>query len=383
VPIFDQGYQHWSGTLSGHGWRWLTIARHGVRGGMASRPVRACLLLSWVPALVLVFTLCVWGLLERKSELVAPLSALLTFLDPQMLAEPKRFRVEEWTICYDFFLLTELRFSMVLILLVGPRLISQDLRFNALPLYFSRPLRRIDYLAGKLGIIAAFLGLMIVVPAVIAYVLGLLFSLDWTILRDTFGLLVSSVAYGAVVAVSAGMLVLALSSLSRSSRYVVLFFLGLWIVGGVLGVVLEGVNHDQRRHAVFNKRLTNHPLHARSSTQPLTPAEQRRLQRDWQQTLNRAIEEARAEEVKAAATNWRPVVSYTANLSRVGQHLLGTNAQWESLAKLRPESQRARFLYDFMGPQYPWYWSGFVLVGLLGLSVCILNFRVKSLDRLR
>ena len=31
MPIFDQGYQHWSGTLSGHSWRWLTITRHGVR----------------------------------------------------------------------------------------------------------------------------------------------------------------------------------------------------------------------------------------------------------------------------------------------------------------------------------------------------------------
>ena len=31
MPIFDQGYQHWNGELSGHGWRWYAIARHGVR----------------------------------------------------------------------------------------------------------------------------------------------------------------------------------------------------------------------------------------------------------------------------------------------------------------------------------------------------------------
>ena len=345
--------------------------------------MRVCRLLSWVPAVCLVFTLCVWGLLERKSPLVAPLAALLTFLDPQMLAEPRRFRVEVWTICYDYFLLTELRFSMVLILLVGPRLISQDLRFNALPLYFSRPLRRVDYLAGKLAIIAAFLGLMIVVPAVIAYALGLLFSLDWTILRDTFGLLVSSVAYGAVVAVSAGMLVLALSSLSRNSRYVVLFFLGIWVIGGVLGTVLEQVEQDQRRNAIFVRSMAGRPIPGRPTTRPLTAAEQRQMQRSWQEAWRRSQDELRAEEVRAAARDWRPVVSYTANLSRVGQYLLGTNAQWESLSKLRPESLRGRFLYDFMGPQYPWYWSGFVLGGLLGLSACILNFRVKSLDRLR
>ena len=43
----------------------------------------------------------------------------------------------------------------LLVLLVGPSLISQDLRFNAIPLYFSRPLRRFDYFVGKLGVIGA------------------------------------------------------------------------------------------------------------------------------------------------------------------------------------------------------------------------------------
>ena len=34
MPIIDQGYQHWSGQLSTHSWRWLPIARHGIRVGM-------------------------------------------------------------------------------------------------------------------------------------------------------------------------------------------------------------------------------------------------------------------------------------------------------------------------------------------------------------
>ena len=31
MPIFDQGYQHWDGKLSGHAWRWLAVARRGVK----------------------------------------------------------------------------------------------------------------------------------------------------------------------------------------------------------------------------------------------------------------------------------------------------------------------------------------------------------------
>ena len=36
MPIFDQGYQHWKGTLSGHAWRWLAITRQGLRGQLKS-----------------------------------------------------------------------------------------------------------------------------------------------------------------------------------------------------------------------------------------------------------------------------------------------------------------------------------------------------------
>src|SRR5262249_15780813 len=54
MPIFDQGYQHWSGTLSGHAWRWLAITRQGVRAGMKNRILRIVLLVAWLPALLLV-----------------------------------------------------------------------------------------------------------------------------------------------------------------------------------------------------------------------------------------------------------------------------------------------------------------------------------------
>ncbi|MBO0699991.1 MAG: hypothetical protein J2P46_16455, partial [Zavarzinella sp.] len=162
MPIFDQGYQHWSGELSGHGWRWLAITRHGVRIGMKNRLLRIALLIAWLPAVVLAAFLCVWGLVEQKSNLVEPLLPFLSsIIGADIVDNARAHRVEVWTIAYDYFLLTELRLSMIVILLVGPGLISRDLRFNALPLYFSRPLRRIDYFLGKLGIVVTFLGLVL------------------------------------------------------------------------------------------------------------------------------------------------------------------------------------------------------------------------------
>src|SRR5580765_4686245 len=173
MPIFDQGYQHWSGELTGHTWRWYAIARHGVRIGMKNWFLRIYILFAWVPAIGLAFMLSVWGLTEQDSPMVQFMRPILAgFLGPDVVGHPKAYRTEVWTIFYDFFLRTVMRYSMLLVMIVGPSLISQDLRFNALPLYFSRPLRRIDYFLGKLGVIAWFLMMVLIFPCLIAYGLG-------------------------------------------------------------------------------------------------------------------------------------------------------------------------------------------------------------------
>jgi ABC-2 type transport system permease protein len=383
MPIFDQGYQHWSGELSGHGWRWLAITRHGVRIGMKNRLLRIALLIAWLPAAVLAFFLCVWGLVEQKSDLVQPLVPFLTgILGPEIMNDPKAYRVEVWTLAYDYFLLTELRLSMIVVLLVGPALISRDLRFNALPLYLSRPLRRIDYFLGKLGVVVVFLGLVLVVPSAIAWVLGLLFSLDLTIVRDTFTLLLACLGYGAVMSLSAGLFILALSSLSRNSRYVGLFWLGVWFVTSIVGTVLEAVNREHRRQQTYQRvaAVESVPPGGRPAKNPNDRQRQAMAQ---QEAWKRMRAELAREDLEAAKTDWRPLVSYTANLSRIGRHWLGADASWEKVAETVPADERDRFLLENKGAQYPWYWSAAVLAVLMGLSVCILNVRVRSLDRLR
>src|SRR6476661_6699379 len=60
MPIFDQGYQHWSGQLSGHAWRWLAITRRGVKTALQGRIVKFALILAYLPAIVLVVVLCLW-----------------------------------------------------------------------------------------------------------------------------------------------------------------------------------------------------------------------------------------------------------------------------------------------------------------------------------
>ena len=101
MPIFDQGYQHWKGTLSGHAWRWLAITRQGLRGQFKNWIVRILLLLAWMPALTLVSVLATWALCEQGSETVLPM--LRAILPPGVTADPHAYRLAIWTIAYSMF----------------------------------------------------------------------------------------------------------------------------------------------------------------------------------------------------------------------------------------------------------------------------------------
>lgn len=333
MPIFDQGYQHWNGQLSGHAWRWLIVTRHGVRAQWKNRWTRILLYFALVPALGLAAVLIFWGLFEQGSSLVAPVVAIFRILPQEMQADPRGYRVVVWTLAFQYFFAFQIFFAMILVILVGPGLISQDLRFNAVPLYLSRPVRRVDYFLGKLGVIAVYLAGVAVAPLFIAYLLGIGFSLDLSVVRDTARLLLAAVAYGLVLVVSAGTLMLALSSLSRNSRYVMMMWAGLWIVSNIVAGVLTGT-----------------------------------VRRDW-----------------------CPLASYTGNVQRVGHALLDTRGAWGRLGSLftgprgRPmdPDRREQMIGMMSGTMYPWYWSAAVLAALLGLSLWIMTSRVKSLDRLK
>src|SRR5262249_15234754 len=78
-----------------------------------------------------------------------------------------------------------------------------------------------------------------------AYLLGVAFSLDIGVVRDTWRLLAGSVAFGSVIVVSAGTLMLAISSLSRNSRLVGAAWIALWVVSNVTAnVLMETVKRD-------------------------------------------------------------------------------------------------------------------------------------------
>ena len=429
MPIFDQGYQHWQGQLSGHRWRWLAVTRHGVRAQLQNRFVRLLLFVAWMPALALVATLTLWGLLEQQAESV--ISFLQRLLPPEMVARPRDFRGAMWTVAYSYFFKAELLCSLFLVLIVGPNLVSRDLRFNALPLYLSRPLRRVDYFLGKLGVIGFFLAMTVVIPAIGAYLMGVAFSLDLGVVRDTHRLLWAGALYGLVITVASGTLMLALSSLSRRSIYVGIAWAGIIFLSHMLSSALVGIRNDTERREIVREDVEAwvkahppppdiemrgmYPISRSTTTRrvvapdmpklpDLSPEE--RAQEQWMRDWSGAMSEAgsRAESARAARsyTDWRPTLSFANNLDRMGDWLLDTDGAWELLGRTleRPRQMvgplakgrnvpipsgppNDRRLAERMVWQFPWYWSAGTLTGLCLVSAFVMSRRVKSLDRLK
>ena len=430
MPIFDQGYQHWRGPLSGHAWRWLTIARHGVRVQMQNRLLRILLLVSWLPAIGLVLAAVLWGMAEQKSANV--LALLRTLFPDDVLSEPQAYRATIWTLAYSFFFKFQMFFIMLLVAIAGPGLISQDLRFNALPLYFARPLNRLDYFLGKLGVIGALVLSVAVGPAILAYVVGGCFSLDLSILKDTYPVILASVAYGLVITLSVGTLILALSSLTRRSLYVGIAWAGFWIITSTVGTILTEIRSESLRMELSERELAhwmeeNPPpqgtqmmggssRHPRVQVNPKTgkyqlaglrpeqEAEGDRWYRAYLEETRQIWDRAEWRQGSALRSDWRPLCSYVGNLERIADRLLDTDAAWVTIGraversraavsgvfvpggKFRPRAEpppNERRLADQMVRQYPWQWSAGVLAGLLGISAWTLTRRVKSLDRLK
>src|SRR5262249_23937482 len=103
----------------------------------------------------------------------------------------------------------------------------------------------------------------------------------------------------------------------------------------------------------------------------------------WSQASQRARAQADLGQTELLRQDGRPVCSYTANLERIADELLDTDAAWVAIVKpvvrtqsaldmmlgSRPQPVNERRLANQMVLQYPWGWSAGVLAALLGLSL--------------
>ena len=201
-PIHDQGYRRYGGGREPHGRRWWVIARAGLLARIKERRVIALLLAAWLPFLVRAIQIYASANFQQVAFLAPTPQMFREFLDQQ-----------------EFFV-------FIVSLLIGAGLIADDRRANALQIYLSKPLTRVEYIAGKLITLAIVITFVTWLPAMMLLLLQMLFAGSTKFLAEHLFLLPAITLFAGVQVFVSSFAMLALSSLSNSRRFVAMMYAG-------------------------------------------------------------------------------------------------------------------------------------------------------------
>lgn len=217
MPIHDQGYQRYAGSRGAIGTAWQVIARAGIRTVLAKRIFLAILLFSWGPFLIDAVRIYLAANFQQASFLAPKGEMFRDFLETQRIA---------------VFFVT---------VYVGAGLIAADRRANALQLYLSKPLTAWEYVAGKLTILCVFLTFVTFVPAMLLLMVQVMFAGSVTFLQQNAYLVPAITLFSVMQILLAASTMLALSSLSKSSRFVGIMFTGVIFFTGAVFHAVRGI----------------------------------------------------------------------------------------------------------------------------------------------
>lgn len=218
MPILDQGYRHWEGTLKAHIFRWWVIAREELRIILRRK---LFLLFIMAPAMIHFLGRGVYIYLVNMMNIRG-----LTQVNAKFF--------------YDF-LSMQTFFIVLICVFSGSGLIANDLKNNALQMYFSKPLKRVDYLIGKLATIMTLLTFVTLILAILLFFENLLLGETVEFLRQNYWILGSIFLYSLILTLPTSLLILALSSLTKNSRYVAISFAAIVLFTPVVFQILKNI----------------------------------------------------------------------------------------------------------------------------------------------
>jgi ABC-2 type transport system permease protein len=123
----------------------------------------------------------------------------------------------------------------------APELVVNDIRYRVLPLYFSRPMSRVDYVASKLAALAIGLLALTLVPVLVLFIGRVLATDDLlAAFGDEIGSLPGIIGSGVLHAVVLASIGLAVSSLASRRAYAAGAVLAVFLIGGAISEALTG-----------------------------------------------------------------------------------------------------------------------------------------------
>lgn len=220
MPIHDQGYRRYLGSRAAVGRSWQVITRAGIKTVLSRRTFLGLLLVAWAPFVVRAVQIYVAANFQQASFLAPKAETFFEFLGQQGV------------------------FVFFVTIYVGAGLIANDRRANALQVYLSKPLTRAEYVAGKLGILFLFLVTVTWLPAILLLVMQILFAGSLRFLSENIFLLPAITLFALLQVIVASTAMLALSSMSKSSRFVGVMYAGLIFFTSALFQAIRGITGE-------------------------------------------------------------------------------------------------------------------------------------------
>lgn len=209
--IYDIGYRHYDGPRLG---------RRGAIGAIVGAGLRA-----------------VFGFGRSGRSKIIPWGAVILAALPAVVAVAVRVLAGDILDLYDYdgYVWNIGALLPIFIAAQAPELVVNDIRHRVLPLYFSRPIRRIDYVAAKIAALAIGLLAITLAPVLLLFI-GRVLSTDDLVaaVGEEIGAMPEIIGNGVIHAVVLASIGLAICSLAGRRAYAAGAVLAVFLIGGVI-----------------------------------------------------------------------------------------------------------------------------------------------------
>lgn len=224
MAVYEHSYRNYAGPQTPEWSRFLIIPRHAFRDVFKSKLFTAFFAICFIPLLVEAVLIY----LHHNVNALAILKVNVRELIPIDAS------------FFQTFVNLQGGFAFFVTLLVGPPLVSRDLRNNALPLYLCRPFSRTEYVAGKMSVVLILLSLITWIPQLLLFLFqAYLEGARWFIdnLWIASAIFIGSLVWILILA----LLSQAISALVKWRVVASAALLGLFFVPSVFGEVVNAI----------------------------------------------------------------------------------------------------------------------------------------------
>ena len=240
MAVYEQTYKRYAGAMTPEWSRFLIIPRHAYRGVFNSKLFTAFYVVCFLPLLV-------EAVLIYLHHNVTAL-AIMSLNARELLPIDGSF--------FQAFVNIQGGFAFFVALLVGPPLVSRDLRNNALPLYLCRPFSRTEYVVGKMSVLLILLSAITWIPQLLLFL--------FQSYLEGFAWFKSNLWMASAIVIAGGVWILLLALLSQTVSALLKWriiasgaLLGIFFIPSVFGEFINEVFQTRWGHIISLGALMN------------------------------------------------------------------------------------------------------------------------------